>query len=189
VSWSPGERVTLRTQRLELRSLTEADATERYLAWLHDAEVMRYVNARFATHDLDRVRAYIRAHDDRRRFLLGIFVRAAGAHVGNYEAQVDGHHRRAHIGVLIGDRAWWGRGVVIEAREVLLDFLFDVLDVVKVCGQCYASNRAALFNYQAQGFATEGILRSHVVLGNGRDDVVQFAMTREAWQARRSALA
>ena len=65
-----------------------------------------------------------------------------------------------------------------------LRFLFDRVGVEKVCGQCYGSNRAALFNYQAHGFESEGILRSHVVLEEGRDDVVQFALSQEAWRAR-----
>lgn len=187
MSWAPGTPVLLETERFVLRSLRAQDATARYVSWLEDEEVMRFVNARFAEHDLASVGAFIARHDDRTSFLLGIFERGTGRHIGNYEVEVHPHHRHCHAGILIGERTRWGEGVVSEVWGTALRFLFREVGVEKVCGECYASNRAALFNYQAFGFEMEGILRSHVVLDDGRDDVVRFALSRAAWDARDGA--
>lgn len=175
----------LETEHAILRSLTGDDVGATYLAWLRDPDVMRYVNARFDEVSEAAVRAFVSAHDDRERFLLGVFDRASGKHVGNHRAICHPVHRTAHVGVLIGDRDHWGTGLVSETRTALLDFLFGPAGMLKVCGEVYAVNAAGLFNYQLLRFAVEGTLVSHVACGQGRSDVVLFAMFRHDWLARR----
>ena len=177
--------VRLETRRYLLRTLDENDATERYLSWMRDPEVMRYLHARFETHSLDSIRRYIAGHDNRTSFLIGVFCKESGLHVGNYSARCNPHHKTVEQGVLIGDRAHWGRGAVLETRAAVLDFLFDVQGMEKVCGNVYADNVASLFNYKAQGWRHEGTLVSHVKSGEGRCDVLCFAISRDEWRARR----
>jgi ribosomal-protein-alanine N-acetyltransferase len=185
VTWTVGSPVRLETERAVLRSLTVDDVGPVYVGWLRDPEVTRYMNARFDEVSEDTVRAFVSAHDDRERFLLGIFDRASGKHVGNHRAICHAVHRRAHVGVMIGDRDHWGTGIVPETRTVLLDFLFGAVGMLKVCGEVYALNAAAIFNYQVLGFTVEGALVSHAACGQGRSDVVLFAMLRHDWLARR----
>ncbi|MBI1731543.1 MAG: GNAT family N-acetyltransferase [Gammaproteobacteria bacterium] len=187
MNWRPGQPVCLGTERFELRSLGEGDATERYLGWLRDAEVMRYVNARRDETTLEELRSFIRRHDNRDNFLLGIFTKSGGLHIGNLSAECHPIHRTAKLGVLIGDRAFWGKRAVLEVRTIFLDFLFGPAAMVKVWGPCYAHNVPALFNYRMLGFTVEGVQRSHVVCDGERMDVVNFAMFREDWQALRAA--
>jgi RimJ/RimL family protein N-acetyltransferase len=189
LNWRPGSPVSLRTPRFELRSLCESDATDRYLGWLSDPEVMRYVNARSAGQSLDDLRAFIRRHDDRNNFLLGIFANPAGLHIGNVSAECHPVHRTAKLGVLIGDRGYWGKGVVLEARSAQLDFLFLEAGMEKVWAPCYAHNVPALFNYRMLGFTVEGVQRAHVVCDGARMDIVNFAMFRDQWLARRPGAA
>jgi RimJ/RimL family protein N-acetyltransferase len=185
MSWTPGEPVSLLTARFHLRSLNESDAGERYLGWLRDPEVMRYVNARRTGQSLEELRAFVRRHDDRDNFLLGIFTRSAGLHIGNLSAECHPIHRTAKLGVLIGDRDYWGTGAVLEARSAQLDFLFGEADIEKAWGPCYAHNVPALFNYRTLGFTVEGVQRAHVVCDGARMDVVNFALFRGQWLARR----
>lgn len=185
MSWTPGEAVVLRTERFDLRSLREDDASDRYLGWVRDGEVMRYVNARRAEQSLQDLRAFIRRHDDRNNFLLGIFARPGGLHIGNLSAECHPIHRTAKLGVLIGDRAYWGKGAVLEARTAQLDFLFREAGIEKAWGPCYAHNVPALFNYRMLGFTVEGIQRAHVVCDGERMDIVNFALFRADWLARR----
>src|SRR4026208_2245054 len=104
-------RTPLLTRRLVLRTLTSADAAERYLAWMHDAETMRYLEARLAEHSLESLRRYIdtcNAGSD--QLLLGIFL-PDGGHIGNIKlGPIDLHHQRAAVGLLIGERDHWGKG-------------------------------------------------------------------------------
>lgn len=181
MSWTAGRPVQLETARYRLRSLVPDAVGPRYLGWLRDPEVIRYLNARFHPADAESVAAFVASHDDDRAFLLGIFDRADDSHVGNFRVLRSPEHRRAELGVMIGERAHWGRGVVQEVRAAVLDFLFEEAAVEKVIGSVYAANAAAIFNYQAQGFRTDGVQRDHVVLGEGRCDLIHFAMFAADW--------
>ena len=189
MNWAAGSPVQLETPRFFLRSLTDADASERYLGWLRDPEVMRYVNARRSEPTLEEVRAFIRSHDNRGRFLLGIFTRADRLHIGNLSAECQPLHLTAKLGVLIGDRDYWGQRAVIESRAVFLDFLFGPAGMVKAWAPCYAHNVPALFNYKMLGFEMEGIQKSHVICEGARMDVVNFALFRDDWLMRRAEFA
>ena len=187
MSWRPGEPVVLETERFHLRSLEEADASARYLGWLVDPEVTRFMNARHDEASIESLRAFIRRHDNRRSFLLGIFDREDGQHIGNCSAECKLDDRTAQLGVLIGERSYWGRGrnAVAEARTAFLDFLFGPLEMEKAFGPVYARNIPAIFNYKLLGFELEATLRSHVVCQGERMDVLVFAMFRDAWLAHR----
>ncbi len=181
MSHVPGDPVLIETERFLLRSLRSSDATDRYVSWLTDPETTRYLNCRFTEFDREKVRAFIEAHDDADSFLLGIFCREDGRHVGNYEALCHPRHLHSHLGVLLGDPGFRGGRTIQETRAAVLDFLFQEVGMRKVCGECYAKNVAAVFNYQAEGFQVEGILKDHVRCDDGWSDVVRFAMMREDW--------
>ena len=185
MTWAPGDPVRIETERYVLRSLTPDDVTERYLAWLRDPDVTRYMNARFDDATAESLRRFVASHDDRDSFLLGIFVREGDVHVGNLRAECNLRHGHCFTGTMIGDRDYWGKGVVLEARAAFLDFLFGPVGVLKACGMIYADNAAGVFNYQSQGWVVEGILRNHVVSGDRRSDVIQFALFRDDWHTRR----
>lgn len=176
--------VELRTARFLLRSLRADDVSEAYVSWLNDPEVNRYLEVRFAPQTTASVRAYVASHDDERRFLLGVFAEGGARHVGNYSLSVEPEHRRGTLGVMIGDKAWWGEGVVLETRVAVLDFCFDRLGLEKVSGACYATNRAAIYNYQRQGWRVDGVRKAHAICEGRRVDVIPFAMFRDDWRSK-----
>ncbi|MBL6947006.1 MAG: GNAT family N-acetyltransferase [Rhodospirillales bacterium] len=184
LNWSPGQPLNLETPRFILRSLVQVDATEQYLGWLRDPEINRYLEARFKDQTLETVKDYIAGRNNRTSFVLGIFVKPNGGHIGNIEATFDANHKTARTGVLIGDTDYWGQKVVLEVRAAILEFLFETLGAHKVWGYCYGDNAAAIYNYRTQGFELEAVLKSHLVGDKGRTDMVHFAMFHDDWLAR-----
>lgn len=187
MGWTPGQAVRLETDNYVVRSLSESDATDRYLGWLNDPEVNRYLRVRLQEPSMDTILAYIAEHNDCSSFLLGIFTADDDLHVGNYSAKCDAHNLTASLGVMIGDVEYWARRVVLETRAAVLDFLFDEVGMVKVHGACYSNNRPAIYNYKAQGFQNEGIRKSHFVSEGHRVDSVLFAMHKDDWVERRGS--
>ena len=104
--------------------------------------------------------------------------------MGNFSLKVDENHRSAVLGVMIGDKDYWGQGVVLEARARILDFIFSELPVDKVSGGCYQTNVHAIFNYKRQGWELDGIRRADRLDQGRRVDAINFAMFREAWLSR-----
>jgi hypothetical protein len=60
---------------------------------------------------------------------LDVCTRPAGDQIGFFTVTGNPAHRTAEAGVVIGDRDWCGKNLVLEARPALLDSLFDRMDM------------------------------------------------------------
>jgi [ribosomal protein S5]-alanine N-acetyltransferase len=180
--------IKLRTKRFALRTLRQDDASESWLAWLQDPEVMDPLNLPARKMTLADIRSYIASFNNDSRSLVGIFERAGKTLIGFFMIEVDHIHRLVTFNVLIGDKAWWGKGVVNEARAALLDHVFKEWKMEKACGAPFARNFAAILNYKAQGWRHEGTLRSHRVslIDGTRTDQFQFGLLRSEWRKVRA---
>ncbi len=110
--------------RIVLRPFREGDIGDAYLSWLNDPEVTRYSNQRFARHDQESARAYLASFADGPNHFLLVEERAGGRPIGTLTAYVAPRHLTADMGIMIGDRACWGRGYGHEAWSLLMDWLF-----------------------------------------------------------------
>jgi RimJ/RimL family protein N-acetyltransferase len=184
----PRRRVDLETERFRLRSLQSFDASEAWLSWAADPEVMGPLNMVPQRMSRQNLVEYIAQFDDLYRFLVGIFVKQTKRHIGFFMIDVNSMHRNAAFNVLIGDKEYWGQSVINEARAALLDYFFKRRDIEKAYGTPLARNFSAVFNYKTQGWRLEGILREHCrsVVDGGRLDQYQFGITRAEWLSRDS---
>lgn len=177
--------IKLDTENYYLRALDCMDATEKYLDWLRDPEVNKYLEARLQSHSIETIKEYIASHDNDSSYLLGVFYKPDGTHVGNYSARCNLYHKTATLGLMIGDRQHWGRRIVLETRAEVLNFLFNEVSMQKIHGACYSNNFSAVYNYKSQGFQNEGILKSHVLSEGKRRDLLMFSMDRDRWISKK----
>jgi len=180
-----GRPVALRTRRFALRSLKPNDASERWINWLKDPEVMGPLNAPIRSWSIDQLKSYIAGADNHRQYLIGIFELASNVQIGFFRLEVEPFHRRVVFNVVIGEKSWWGKGVINETREALLDEFFNYRGIEKVAGMPFVRNFPAVFNYKAQGWHHEGTMRGHCISTSGgpRLDQYQFGLTKDDWLA------
>ena len=180
--FTPGRPVELITDRFLLKTLDEDDVSQAYVDWLNDPEVNAYLEVRFMKQTADDVLTYVRGHNNRNTFLFGIFAEEGTRHIGNFSLVVNSSHKVRVLGVMVGDKDYWGAKVVLEARAAILDFCFDHLDLCKVHGGCYSDNLPAIYNYRHQGWSLDGIRKNQVLSKGKYVDVVHFAMFRSDYQ-------
>jgi RimJ/RimL family protein N-acetyltransferase len=132
---------------------------------------------------LEGLQDYIGTYDNRKRYLFGIFDLATEAHVGIYEIETNARHRTATFTVLIGDKSHWGRDIVLETRACLLSFFFEQRGIEKAIGKPLVRNFPMIYNYVAQGWQLEGVLRGQCrsAFGSQRIDQYQFGLLRTEW--------
>ena len=180
--------IDIETGRFRLRTLKPSDASERWRGWAKDPAVMQPLNNEARDMSLDYLARYAASFDGNNRHLIGVFEKATGTHIGFFVVEVDHMHRVATFNVIIGDKSWWGRRVVNEARAALLDYFFERRGIEKACGQPLARNFPAILNYKEQGWRHEGTLRGQRVstADGSRLDQYQFGLLRDEWRARRA---
>ena len=111
-----------------------SDATPRYVAWLADPEVNRYLETRFQRHSQDDVVRYIdtmgKAAD---AVFLAIIRLADELHLGNLRlGEIDPYHRTATVALLIGEKTAWGQGYGSEAIALAGRYAFETLGLRKL---------------------------------------------------------
>jgi RimJ/RimL family protein N-acetyltransferase len=187
VSWKPGDLLQVETGRFVLRSLTRQDASDSYVGWWNDAEIQEGLN--FPPRGWGRRRAmqHIDQFDNVNKFHLGIFCKDSARMIGFFAIFVNPKNKVAVTNVVIGDKDFWGKGVVQEVRAAMLVFLFRVLGMEKVKGEIKGRNYPSIFNYKAQGFTCEGILRNEIShVSGGRADVFLFGLLRAEWESQQA---
>lgn len=186
--WVPGQPLRLETENYIIRSLTPNDITEDYVSWWSDAEVMEGVARPLKPlpkqHHQQRV---AKQFDNRKSFHLGVYDKKIDLLVGFITIFANPFHRTATTNTIIGNRAYWGRGLVLECRGAVIDFIFNELRIDKLSGKPIARNAPSIFNYKAQGFKTEGLLRKEWRYEDGRRvDVAVFGLFKDEWEAHKA---
>lgn len=148
----------LRAARLYLRGVTEADATDRYVAWMADPEVTRFLETRFAAPTHDDLRGYIAGMRAKPATLFMAIMLADGdRHIGNIKlGPVDAVHGTADVALLIGEKDCWGRGYAAEAIAAISDYAVERLGVRKLTAGCYAANVGSRRAFERAGYHVEG---------------------------------
>ena len=160
---------------VRLFMLREDDVSHAYVRWLNDPEVNRYLESRFQKHDAVSTRQFVRAmHDSADNLLLGIFSEHVGAHVGNIKiGPINRYHLTGEIGILIGEKRAWGKGIATTAITMMCELARTELQLHKATAGCYASNVGSRRAFEKAGFEVEGVRKQQVLTGDGvREDLV-----------------
>jgi ribosomal-protein-alanine N-acetyltransferase len=164
-----------------LRRLTEADCTQRYVGWLNDPLVNRYLETRLAgVQTVNMVLDFVRHTNARpNEHLFGIFLRESHLHVGNIKlGPVHPYHRIGDVSLLLGERSQWGKGLASEAIALVTRYGFEQLDVRKLCASMYIANEGSRRAFIKCGYVEEGIRKNHYLLDDGPSDIVLLGLNK-----------
>lgn len=188
--WQPGGLLRLETQRFVLSSMLREDVSEAFIGWMADPDVM--VGLNMHRRRLTRVQTvrFVLGFDNHRKFCLAIKDKTTGQLIGFFILDCDLIQQCAETSVVVGNKSFWGKNVVKEARSCLLDFLFDQMYMVKVIGRPHGRNISSIFNYKALGFTCEAVLRQQMkaIQGEQRLDQLVFGILKSEWQQKRQEL-
>jgi ribosomal-protein-alanine N-acetyltransferase len=174
------DQVTLRTERLLLRPLREADASELFSVF-SDPRVMRYWSIS-AWDSIDVARENLacdlKAMASGEYLQLGIERLEDGQLLGkcalfNFVAQ----SKRADVGYGIASDSW-GQGYTQEALRAVLGFGFSELGLNRVEADIDPRNQRSAKLLERLGFKQEGYLRERWIVGAEISDTALFGLLR-----------
>ena len=162
------------TSSVELFLLRPEHVGEAYVSWLNDPEVNQYLESRYVEHTVASTREFVEAMLAAPDTLfLGIRSRATGAHVGNIKlGPISARHGTGEVGILVGDRCEWGKGLATAAIVALSAIARDPLGLRKVTAGCYASNEGSRRAFLKAGYELEGRRRGQMLLNGQPEDLI-----------------
>lgn len=143
---------TLEGRQVLLKVLKPSDVSEAYVSWLNDPIVNKYLETRYGT--LSDVKEYVESKlKSDSAILWGIFWKD-GKHIGNIKLEpIDFGKKVATVGILIGDKEYWGRGVATESIELISNYAFEMLHLEKIILGVMKENASAIHVYKKCGFS------------------------------------
>ena len=184
-----GERTRLRPP-----DLSEAP---RFLQWVTDTEVRHLIGGTAYPMTLAAEEEWLRSKSDI-SWDNGMFlaidaidatdgVEGDPVHIGSIELRkLHAEARSGEVGMLIGDRAFWGRGYGTDALRTLCRFAFEELDLRRLQLEVAAYNPRAQRAYEKVGFVVEGCLRQDSYIAGRYYDTFVMGLLRDEFELPRS---
>lgn len=160
--------------------MTENDATESYLKWMNDNEIVKFTESRFITHSIESLKDFINSVSNSSNYLFAIIDKETGQHIGNIKiGNIHSRYLFADIGLIIGERAFWGKGIATEAIKQCVDFAFNTLNLHRLYAGIYANNIGSIKAFEKAGFIKEGCERAKYLINNEWIDSYLYGIINE----------
>lgn len=137
----------------KLKLLEVDDVSSAYVTWMNDYDVVKYTESRFTLHSFNSICNYVKNCNEKGDcFLFGIFDKE-NTHIGNIKLDnIHAYYRKADIGIIIGEKKYWGKGIATQAIMLLSEYAFAQLNLNKVYAGIYEHNVASQKAFLKAGF-------------------------------------
>ncbi|THD80764.1 MAG: N-acetyltransferase [Phenylobacterium sp.] len=167
----------LETERLALRPITEADATDIF-PLMDDPAVMAFWDVP-EIDDPDvvagMVRGQVAAMAEGRALHWSVHALADDGFLGSCDlSDIDRRHKRAEVGFMLC-RDSWGHGYAQEAMQAVIAFAASS-GLRRLTARTHLGNRRSESLLEKLGFSEEGLLRGHVLRDGERRDCRLFGL-------------
>lgn len=175
----------IETSRLVLRPFVLEDAEAMYRNWASDPEVTKFLSwptykSVDTAHEI--LDLWVPQYQDDTFYQWAIELKEIGEPIGsisvvNHDDRVD----MAEIGFCIG-KPWWGQGIMTEAFQAVIDFLFGEVGVQRIEAGHDPNNPASGAVQRKCGLKYEGTLRRSIRSNQGITDKAVLAILKEEWK-------
>ncbi|GAA0070209.1 GNAT family protein [Clostridium sardiniense] len=90
-------------------------------------------------------------------------------------------NRNCIIGIMIGDKDYWGKGYGYDALSVLIKFIFEECNMEKIKLGAFSLNPRAIACYKKLGFKEEGRLKREIYREGKYHDEILMALFKEEY--------
>jgi ribosomal-protein-alanine N-acetyltransferase len=142
----------LEGDRVILKPLTESFCTQKYLSWLNDPEVYKYLSSG-GDFTMDQLVNFVRGKSFENIFFWAIIVKENDSHIGNIKIdKIDKKDLHGEYGIMIGDKSVWGKGYAAEVSKIVIDYCFNIFGLKEIRLGVHKQNISAIKLYQKLGF-------------------------------------
>ena len=175
----------LKGKLVNLRAVERRDLRE-IMKWVNDREVTKYLSdflypvSRVEEEKffLERV---MRSNDTEKNMVMetkeGIYLGQISLH------KIDWKNRNAELGIVIGNKEYWGKGYGTDAIKTLLAHAFNQMNLYKVYLRVFEYNQRGIRCYEKCGFKEEGRLRKGQFYNGKYYDVILMGILKDEFES------
>lgn len=175
-------------EHIRLRAVEREDV-KKYFEWVNDPEVTFGLSLYLPMSMTDEEKWFERASNrapDEKPFAIEMRDGDGWRLIGNCTFfDIDTIVHSAEIGIMIGDKSVWNKGLGTETMGLLLRHGFETLNLNRIMLKVYADNPRAIRTYEKTGFVHEGTLREAVFKRGKHGDVHIMSVLRKEWDAHK----
>ena len=179
----------IETKHLGIKPFKTKDISQKYIDWLNCSEINRFLEVRFTEWTKESCEKYIESSYGNNRYLFGLYDKTSSEQIGNASVyDISLHHSTFNFGILIGNKNYWGGTIGIQASFMMLYIGFEVLNLRKFSGGCYASQIASQLILKQLGMKLEARIPEQFMFEGKAVDHVIYGITTEHWKEKLPAL-
>lgn len=149
--------IEIASERLLFRRLSHQHISQDYVSWLNDPEVNRFLETR-GNYTLEMLTSYVEEHHKNEIYFWAIHHKESDTHIGNIKIDpIDFEVGTGEYGILMGDKAYWGKGFAKEASHRIISYCFDELKLATITLGVIEDNVKAVSLYKNMGFTIDEI--------------------------------
>ena len=173
-------------EKINLRTVTKADALSIYRN-ISDRNISRFTHIPHP-YKLEDAYDFIRfTHRQRRKkaaFHFGLENKDDGQIIGGIGLEnISEVHRKGEIGYWLA-KPYWGRGIMAETINLMLDFCFTKVKLHRVQAYVFPDNHSSIRVLEKTGFKREGLIHEGFVQRGNYVDVYLYAILEDDWARR-----
>ncbi len=177
------DEIIIKSKNFTLRPLKEQDL-ELKVKWINDPDVHAYLHYDIPL-NLEKTKIWFeKAVKDDCRYDMVIETQE-GLPIGTIG--LIGINKKDKIGeiyIAIGEKNYWGRGVMVETERALIKWAFESLGLEKICAQTRNENVASVVGMKKIGFKIEGTLRKEKIVGDKRVDIFHLGLLKDEFETK-----
>ena len=157
---------------LELKRICVSDVSQKYVDWLNDTDVNKYLEVRHHVNDLEALHQYVtNSINSNNEFMFTILL--SGEHVGNIKvSSIDFYNKFGTVSIIIGEKSCWGAGIARKSIMLLSDWCFKELRLHRLEAGIISLNYGSIKAFMGAGYRIEGSkLESRLIDGMFLDTI------------------
>jgi RimJ/RimL family protein N-acetyltransferase len=168
-------------ERIYLREIRLSDANKNYRNWMNDPEINQYLESRFEKWSIKKLKDYIsEVKKNSACLFLAIVTKDKNRHIGNIKiGPINQVHKFADVGIIIGEKSFWGKGFATEAIKLVVEYAFNKLKLHKLTAGAYSCHTASIKAFEKAGFSDEGVRKKHYLYNGNYIDGKLLGIVRE----------
>lgn len=177
----------LETQRLILRRFEVTDADTMFSNWANDPEVSKFLT--WETHKdvsetVELLKLWAAGYEDEKVYNWVIELKEIGEVIGGISiVKLENEHQACETGYCIS-KSYWNKGITTEAFNRVIQFLFEEVELNRICARHDLLNEASGAVMKKCGMQYEGTMREVQRIKGKFCTLSMYSILRSDWEGK-----